>query len=61
MVVLGFGTILFATVKNSTLAINLLSYIAAGLGIPAAIVFVATINEKQLTEASEEKIQSLIM
>lgn len=44
LIVLGSGTLLFAFAANSTIAINILSYIGAALGIPAAIVFLWTIN-----------------
>jgi len=45
LLVLSLGIILFATLNDPTLEINILSYAAAGIGIPAAFFFIFGIDE----------------
>ncbi len=50
------GIILFATLSNPTLEINILSYAAAGIGIPAGLFFIFGIDEVKLSNEASAKL-----
>jgi Na+/melibiose symporter-like transporter len=56
LLILGMGIILFATMSNPTLEINILSYAAAGIGIPAGLFFIFGIDEVKLSNEASAKL-----
>lgn len=53
---LGLGIVLFASMKDPTLEINVMSYVAAAIGIPAGLFFLFGINEVELSNQALKKL-----
>ena len=59
LTVLSLGLIIFSIMNNSTLEINLISYIVIILGTLTSIFFIWKINEVKLVEECQDKALAL--